>query len=198
VLGDQGAAARAAEVRRLLIDRLTAPSGEADYDNGLDAYFGNQCADTEYPSTFLSFRLIDAYAAAGSRFGPYWWWLNAGCAGWPVNTDRYVGPWTAHTSRPVLVVGNFFDGVTAHTGAVASDRLLGNSRLLSYAGWGHTAYARSECTREYVNAYLLDGSLPPVGTVCPANPNPFMPPAVRAAAADPPLIGLPPSWLFAR
>jgi TAP-like protein len=115
-----------------------------------------------------------------------------------VNADRYVGPWTARTSAPVLIVGNFFDGVTAHTGAVASDRLLRRSRLLSYAGWGHTAYGRNECTRNYVNAYLLDGSLPPVGTVCPANPNPFLPSAVRAAAASPPLVGLPPSWLFAR
>jgi TAP-like protein len=115
-----------------------------------------------------------------------------------MNADRYVGPWTARTSAPVLIVGNFLDGVTAHTGAVASDRLLRRSRLLSYAGWGHTAYGRNECTRNYVNAYLLDGSLPPVGTVCPANPNPFLPSAVRAAAASPPLVGLPPNWLFAR
>jgi pimeloyl-ACP methyl ester carboxylesterase len=198
VLGDQAAAGNAAKVRRSLLAQLAGPSEEADYDNGLDAYFGNQCADTEYPSSFLAFRIIDLYAAAGSRFGPYWWWFNNGCAGWPVNADRYVGPWTARTSAPVLVVGNFFDGVTDHAGAVASDRLLRNSRLLSYAGWGHTAYARNECTRDHVNAYLLDGTLPRVGTVCPANPNPFLPPAVRAAAARPPLVGLPPSWLFAR
>jgi pimeloyl-ACP methyl ester carboxylesterase len=198
VVGDPSAASQAVKVRRSLIAQLTAPSEEADYDNGLDAYFGNQCADTEYPSSFFAFRLIDLYAAAGSRFGPYWWWFNNGCAGWPVNRDRYIGPWTARTSAPVLVVGNFFDGVTDHAGAVASDRLLRNSRLLSYAGWGHTAYGRSECATEHINAYLLDGSLPPVGTVCPANPNPFLPPAVRAAAANPPLIGLPPSWLFAR
>jgi hypothetical protein len=198
VLGDQGAAARAAEVRRALLDRLTAPAAEADYENELDAYFGNHCADAEYPKTFLAFRIIDVYAAAGSRFGPNWWWFNAGCARWRVNADRYVGPWTARTSAPVLVVGNHFDGVTDHAGAVVTDRLLRRSRLLSYAGWGHTAYGRSECTREYVNAYLLDGSLPPVGTVCPANPNPFLPPAVRAAAASPPLVGLPPSWLFDR
>ena len=197
VLGDQtAAAAEAALVRRSMIDRLTAPKQEADYDNGLDAYFGNQCADTEYPSSFLAFRAIDLYAAAGSRFGPYWWWFNAGCSGWPVNNDRYVGPWTANTSAPVLVVGNFFDGVTAHTGAVATDRLLRNSRLLSYAGWGHTAYGRSACATEYIDAFLLDGSLPPAGTVCPANPNPFLPSAARAAASAPPLVGLPPSWIF--
>ena len=131
---------------------------EADYDNGFDAYFGNQCADTEYPSTFFEFRAIDVYARAGSRFGPFWWWFNNGCADWPVAPDRYVGPWTARTSAPVLVVGNFFDGVTDYAGAVASSKLLRNARLLSYAGWGHTAYGRSECTTEYVDAYLVSGA----------------------------------------
>jgi hypothetical protein len=162
----------------------------------LDAYFGNQCADTEYPFSYLAFRLIDLYAAAGSRFGPYWWWFNNGCAGWPVNRDRYVGPWTARTSAPVLVVGNFFDGVTAYTGAQASANLLRNSRLLSYAGWGHTAYPRSECIVGYVNAYLLSGALPPAGTVCPANPNPFIPSVAGAAARTTPLVGLPAPWQF--
>ena len=138
--------------------------GEADYDNGLDAYYGNQCADTQYPATFAEFRFIDVYAAAGSRFGPLWWWGDVPCATWPVNADRYVGPWTARTSAPVLVVGNFFDGVTDHAGAVASARLLGNARLLSYAGWGHTAYDRSACVTDFVNAYLLRGALPAPGT----------------------------------
>ena len=169
VLGDQSARVQAREARQAFLQQL-----EADYDNGFDAYFGNQCADTEYPSTFFEFRAIDVYARAGSRFGPYWWWFNNGCADWPVAPDRYTGPWTARTSAPVLVVGNFFDGVTDYAGAVASSKLLRNARLLSYAGWGHTAYGRSECTTEYVDAYLVSGALPPVGTVCPANPNPFL------------------------
>jgi hypothetical protein len=71
--------------------------------------------------------------------------------------------------------------------------LLKNSRLLSYAGWGHTAFERSECVTQYVVDYLLDGSLPPVGTVCPANPNPFVTVAERRTAPRLPTIGLPPS-----
>jgi len=113
------------------------------------------------------------------------------------------GPWAWDSSlgdgAPVLVVGNYFDGVTSYDGAVASSKLLGNSRLLSYAGWGHTAFGRSGCTTDYITAYLLDGSLPPAGTVCPANPNPFLPQvsafarsaAVSAAPAQP-MVGLPP------
>jgi pimeloyl-ACP methyl ester carboxylesterase len=191
-LGDLSAREEARNVRRQLLESLAAPTTEADYDNGFDAYFGNQCADTQYPGSFLEFRLIDLYARAGSRFGPYWWWFNAGCTDWPVAADRFDGPWGARTNAPVLVVGNFFDGVTDHAGAVASSRLIRPSRLLSYAGWGHTAYGRSACATAYIDAYLLDGSLPPTGTVCPANPNPFF--AVIARLQGAPRVGLPPAW----
>ena len=91
----------------------------------------------------------------------------------------------------MLVVGNFFDGVTDYAGAEASARLLRNSRLLSYAGWGHTAYGRSECATEHIDAYLVSGTLPPRGTVCPANPNPFLAITLRTATTTAPLVGLP-------
>jgi pimeloyl-ACP methyl ester carboxylesterase len=191
VLGAQDTGSQAAAARAALIARLTPTRPEADYDNGLDAYYGNQCADTQYPSTFGGFLAIDRYAAAGSPFGPFWWWQNAGCTNWPVNRDRYIGPWTARTSAPVLIVGNAFDGITALTGAQASARLLRGSRLLTYAGWGHTAYGRSQCVTDHVDAYLLDGSLPPKGTVCPANPNPFLTATLRASTVEHPLVGLP-------
>ena len=96
----------------------------------------------------------------------------------------------------MLVVGNYFDGVTDYAGAVASDELLRNSRLLSYAGWGHTAYGRSDCVTDYVDGYLLTGALPPAGTVCPANPNPFLSVAGLQSQTAAPLVGLPPAWLF--
>jgi len=199
VLGDQAATSRIAAMRGALQDRLR-PARDEPYPNGLDAYYGNQCADTEYPHSFAAFSAIGRYAEAGSRFGPYWWWQNAPCARWPVAAARYVGPWTARTSAPVLVVGNYFDGVTDYAGAQASARLLRNSRLLSYAGWGHTAYGRSACTTDYVDAYLLTGALPPRGTVCPANPNPFLSTAATRAAREAPQTVVPaaPSALLGR
>jgi hypothetical protein len=194
-LGDQAARQLARTARRRFLQRIE-PLREADYPNGFDGYFGNQCADTEYPGSFQEFRIIGAYARAGSRFGPYWWWFNNGCADWPVAADRYAGPWETRTSAPVLVVGNYFDGVTAYTGAQAVNQQLANSRLLSYAGWGHTAYGRSDCITANVDAYLLDGTLPRAGTVCPANPNPFLsPPPAPAAVADH-TAGAPPAWVL--
>jgi hypothetical protein len=91
----------------------------------------------------------------------------------------------------VLVVGNYFDGVTDYRGAKASARLL-HGRLLSYAGWGHTAYGRTACVDGYIENYLLSGALPPAGTVCPAVPSPFTVQSQRAA----PVIARPPAWLL--
>jgi pimeloyl-ACP methyl ester carboxylesterase len=194
-LGDQSVKALARAARRQFLRRLVGPR-EADYPNGFDGYFGNQCADTEYPGTFLGFRVIGAYARAGSRFGPSWWWFNNGCTDWPVAEDRYVGPWETRTSTPVLVVGNYFDGVTAYTGARAVNQQLANSRLLSYAGWGHTAYGRSACASAYVNAYLVDATLPRAGTVCPANANPFLSPPAALVAQGDHVAASPPAWLL--
>lgn len=191
VRGDFTAAARARAMRESILDRMNP--ARASYPNDFDAYYGNQCADTQYPGTFERFREVADFAEAGSIFGAYWWWQNAACARWPVAADRFAGPWTARTSSPVLVVGNYFDGVTDYAGAVASSQFLRNSRLLTYAGWGHTAYGRSECVTDYVDAYLLRGALPKKGTVCPANPNPFdqvalrMAPRVMAPISRPPL-----------
>ena len=79
--------------------------------------------------------------------------------------------------------------------AQAVNDQLANSRLLSYAGWGHTAYDRSACTA-HVDAYLVDGTLPPRRTVCPANPNPFLSPPAAPAVQSDHVAGAPPGWLL--
>ena len=51
---------------------------------------------------------------------------------------------------------------------------------------------RSLCVTDYVLGYLSEGTLPPEGTICPANPNPF----VEAAAASASLRAAPPTPLI--
>ncbi len=193
VEGDTDAMVTARALREAILDRMKPD--RASYANDFEAYYGNQCADTQYPRNFAPFRETAKFAAAGSVFGAYWWWENAACADWPIAADRYTGPWATTTSSPVLVVGNYYDGITDYAGAFASSRLLRNSRLLGYAGWGHTAYGRSACVTRYVDDYLLRRALPKRGTVCPANPNPFLPAAMRKSEAMLPAISRPPpAW----
>ena len=63
-------------------------------------------------------------------------------------------------------------------------RLLPNSRLLSYAGWGHAAYfvAGNTCVDDNVTRYLVAGRTPPAGTVCQPEGSPFdAQPATKAS-----------------
>jgi hypothetical protein len=52
--------------------------------------------------------------------------------------------------------------------------------LLSSTNWGHTAYGTSACVTGAVDAYLLRGTLPAAGTVCPGDVQPFRDPLVAA------------------
>jgi hypothetical protein len=65
---------------------------------------------------------------------------------------------------------------TRYQGAVAASRLLPNSRLLSYAGWGHGAYGGGNyCVDSHVTRYLLTSRVPAAGTVCHPEASPFGP-----------------------
>jgi hypothetical protein len=95
-------------------------------------------------------------------------------ASWPIAEDRYAGSGLPRRQAPALIVGNYFDGITDYAGALSSAALLPDSRLLTYAGWGHRALGVTPCVTDHVIAYLLYGTLAPEGTVCAAAPNPFV------------------------
>jgi hypothetical protein len=66
----------------------------------------------------------------------------------------------------LLVIGGRLDPATPYPSAVALADTLPSSRLLTWDGGGHVASGRSACIDEAVDAYLIDGVLPDVGTVC--------------------------------
>lgn len=186
VLGDAEGAGSGAGLLSSLAARAGRPSVDAEpYFTGYEAQLAVDCSDTEYPGQLATWSAMSAWLRGVSLMGPPNWWWASPCASWPVSSNRYVGPWSARTASAVLVVGNRYDPVTAYQNAVAVDRLLPRSRLLTYAGWGHCAFDKSECIRDHVGRYLVDGTLPPAGTVCPASGNPFLPrPAARLAPGE--------------
>ena len=166
---------------------LAAPRQEP-YPNFYEAFTGVACADSDNPRDLQTWqRSADRAEAAFGRFARIWHWAASPCRVWPASAqqDRYTGPWTARTASPVLVVGNYFDPATPYHGAQAAARLLPNSRLLSYAGWGHTAYlSGSPCVDRAVNRYLQSGQLPRAGRVCPSTGSPFAAFGPQAAGAE--------------
>jgi pimeloyl-ACP methyl ester carboxylesterase len=168
--------------RRLAAIRAKLGLAQEDYPNRVEGSPGVACSDTVNPRSFAAWqRAADLAARRDGYFGRIWNWAWSSCRSWPktAGQDRHLGPWTARTSVPVLVVGNYFDPATRYQGAVTASRLLPNSRLLSYAGWGHAAYfiAGNQCVDSYVTRYLLTGRVPAAGTVCQPAGSPFAPPS---------------------
>jgi pimeloyl-ACP methyl ester carboxylesterase len=158
------------------------------YENFVEGGVGVFCTDSDNPHSYGAWVSSGVAADATSYFGRIWTWISSPCAVWHgFDTDRYMGPFTATTASPVLVVGNLFDPATRYEGAQTVAGLLPNSRLLTVAGWAHTSIGLSACADEATARYLIDGALPAPGTVCPQDVTPFAEGAAAMNAASPAL-----------
>ncbi|WP_100501535.1 alpha/beta hydrolase [Geodermatophilus chilensis] len=135
-----------------------------------DRFFAISAGEQQWPTD------VDAYlergAAEWAAFPHFWgsfayseipWGL------WPVqDEDAFTGPYELPgTSATPLVIGTTHDPATPYSGSVAMVEALGNARLLTMEGDGHTAYGgNSACIDSVTDAYLVDGALPAAGTVC--------------------------------
>lgn len=168
---------------------------EPAYDQGAEGFYGVWCTDSLKPAHVVFW--AHAARAADAKwpyFGRPWNWSSSVCANWPGHdSDRYLGPFTKRTSNPVLVIGNRWDPATRYEDAVSTSKILGNARLLSVSGWGHTSLFTSSCADNRASAYLLTGALPPASTVCKPDAIPFAQPATRSAKTQPPYQWRPPT-----
>jgi pimeloyl-ACP methyl ester carboxylesterase len=177
--------------------REATSATQEQYPNFVEGSPGVACSDSTNPRSFRAWQTAAALSELKhGYFGRPRTWAWSACQSWPASAgqDRYQGPWTARTAKPVLIVGNFFDPATRYQGAVTASELLPNSRLLSYAGWGHVAsFIRANyCIDRKVTDYLVSLRMPRKGTVCQPEGSPFGPLSPAPAAA------LTPSFATAR
>ncbi|MER7014660.1 alpha/beta hydrolase [Saccharopolyspora sp. NPDC000359] len=99
-----------------------------------------------------------------------------GCVDWPspVQNPQHVPQ--IRTEAPILVANALHDPATGYNWATTVDQQVEQATLLTYDGWGHGVYDRSECTTSAVDRYLVDGVVPPEGTHCAAVPPTDNPP----------------------
>jgi pimeloyl-ACP methyl ester carboxylesterase len=139
------------------------------YTNIADANTTINCNDSKPGPSDAKIRATAQSWA--ERFPMFGRWSAAGlfsCQEW--QPDRTVPPLpTARTTpQKILVVGNLNDPATPYQGAKDLDRTLGNAELLTWDGEGHTSYLEgSSCVDQYVDAYLINGTLPPANKTCP-------------------------------
>jgi pimeloyl-ACP methyl ester carboxylesterase len=197
-----GALARAqagdGSVIRAIVDgRFYGRNDDGTYDPALDRYFVLGAAEQRYPRTVEPY--IEAGIQSSYDYEHAFW--NHGFAelNWglfPLKArDAFYGPFrTAKRAPTTLVVGTRYDPATTYGQARRMTRELGNARLLTLDGDGHTAYdgdpsdgLNSPCIDTAVEAYLFDLEVPAPGTRCkqdqPAFPAPEQVSARRLAAA---------------
>jgi pimeloyl-ACP methyl ester carboxylesterase len=157
---------------------LIAKRGFPRYPNFIESTPAIACSDTDNPDGYGAWSNAAAASDANGYFGRLWIWsFSSLCAEWPfTDTSRYTGPFSAFTSKPVLVVGTRFDPATPYAGATTVANLLPNSRLLTIDGWGHTSLFLSRCADDAVARYLLALELPHRGAVCAQDHVPFTAP----------------------
>jgi pimeloyl-ACP methyl ester carboxylesterase len=113
--------------------------------------------------------------------------LNYGL--WPIRAqDTFRGPFRVPKSAATpLVVDTTYDPATPYRGGLLLARDLGNARVLTMRGDGHTAYGSGspDCIDPAVERYLINRVLPPAGTKC-RQEVPFLAPedALRQRSAE--------------
>lgn len=166
--------------------KLGLAAARQQYPNYVEGGQGVACSDGNNPDTYLAYRKSADRASRNlGYFGRAWNWVWSACPDWPrsAGQDRYTGPWSARTANPVLVVGNYFDPATRYAGARAASQLIPNSTLLTYGGWGHTAFMSGNyCVDAAVTTYLVTTRTPPDGTVCRPLGSPFGPDEAKASS----------------
>jgi pimeloyl-ACP methyl ester carboxylesterase len=147
------------------------------YQNVKEALPAINCSEADHPRNDGAFAaMVTAANERSPWFGEAWAYLLEPCTFWPArDEDRYAGPWNRERSAPILIVSRRFDPATPHASAEAAVSSLGDARLLTIDGWGHSYFegGRSTCANDDIAAYLIDGVLPPPGKVCAEDKPPF-------------------------
>jgi pimeloyl-ACP methyl ester carboxylesterase len=151
---------------RALLDQVVYADGAST-----DRYFTIGAAEQRYPQGDLDLYL-DRGAESWASFPHFW--ANSGYAEvsyalWPAHDeDAFAGPFDIPATSPTpLVIGTTYDPATPYAGAVRLVADLGNARLLTMEGDGHTAYGgNSACVDGATETYLVSLLLPAEDTVC--------------------------------
>ena len=156
-------------------DPATPPATEEKYTTPFQQA-AVECPESPNPRPAGVFRKLARITVARSGLiGLLTPWADEICANWPaVAADNYTGPWNKPTASAILVIGNTHDPSTPYARAVALSEELANARLLTVEGYGHTVLLNaSACASQYESEYLVNGTLPPAGTVCAETAPPF-------------------------
>jgi pimeloyl-ACP methyl ester carboxylesterase len=163
-------------IRWIMDNRFYGRNPDGTYDPALDRYFLLSADEQNYPrdvKTFLKEGRQSSFDYDHAFWNHGYAELNWGL--YPIRAkDKYDGPFRTGKKDPTtLVVGTRYDPATPYKESKRLVQQLGNARLLTMTGDGHTAYDgdpsdgyNSQCADKAIEGYLFDLALPAEGTKC--------------------------------
>ena len=134
--------------------------------NYSEAIVAIQCLDLSWPAGPTgATRLVAQLRQSSEPFGESFLRESLPCTTWPVRSrpHRFGG---AKGLRSALVVRTTGDPLIPLADAKRTARDIPNAVLLTQTGTRHRAFTTAACATDAIAAYLVDGTLPRVGTVC--------------------------------
>jgi hypothetical protein len=137
-------------------------------DNSTEAFTAINCLDYPSDPTVSTMRAEAVKLnAAAPVFGHLMAYGGTGCFDWPYKPTRTAGALAAKGSAPIIVVDTTGDPATPYVWGKHVAKLLQNGHLVTYNGFGHTAYNKSNsCVNDAVDNYFLHGTVPKSDPKC--------------------------------
>ncbi|MFC0582267.1 alpha/beta hydrolase [Micrococcoides hystricis] len=135
--------------------------------NLVQAFAAVNCAD--YGGPAFKDELVGDYRAlteASPLFGRYFISTSLFCTAWPHQAENAPSAVKAAGSPDIVVVGTTGDPATPYRWSQALAEQLENGTLVTYEGFGHTAYGKSNCVDAAIEGFLIDGTVPADGKTC--------------------------------
>lgn len=131
------------------------------------------CDDFAFPvhdyQEYAAVRDVETSAAPNMRGGYLGHTSFAGCLGWDDHVNNPQRTLNIRQAPKILMLTSVHDPATSYTWALNAHRQSRDTTvLMTYDGWGHGVYTRTDCTRGTVDRYLISQAVPADGTHCPA------------------------------
>ncbi|MBT2386283.1 alpha/beta hydrolase [Streptomyces sp. ISL-11] len=158
-----------AEMARAQADDAEGKGPDGSRDNSADALTAINCADTA--ARYRAEQVVasyDEFLDASPVFGPTMAMGMGLCTGWPTAGDDSSHDVAAATAPKILMHTSEYDPATPVRWLAQMARAVGSAVTMTDTGGGHSVYGSPDaaCVNERIDAFLLDGVLPPNRTRC--------------------------------
>lgn len=150
-------------------DQLAGRQLDGTWSHLQDANVAISCADQSQRATnpLGDPALAAQWATKLPIFGEAFAVGLPGCWKWPTALDPLSSPTKISDVPPVVLIGSSMDPATPYSQAVALQKVIKGSVLLTWESADHTAYGRgSACLDDPVTSYVVSGTVPKNGLTC--------------------------------